>query len=470
MFARLRILCGLFFRPAPLLQTDKTELEDEDQSMPASFSNLNGARDALNVKMGPALSFVRITIEAKYNLATAATHYRKQNSIIAGLNFWRRAFEDWLLKRKELTRDEKVAADLLRLQHGAVYIWLSTCLNVNETAFDDYTANFNELVNLAASVIDTTTKSKEHSSPFSFEMGTIPPLCLVGFKCRHPVIRRRAIDLLLSSPRREGLWDAYRIGRVAERVLIHEEHGLYLHARRGGTHGRSFVTRELPQLTLQGEIKTNSACLNLFAEDQDRPAAYIPASRYPITAAREHHAHDLSNADGLEQRAELKSKLTTALTSGTINNLTSIASGGAPSDEPQQELSLPSELRLNYVRQGYGYQSHSSSGRQAKSSIDRSPLISGSVRDTLHFNSARVSFDGSANGTIWPSEMSRNTTTSRIQHSLPQDRPEEVSRIHEVRIAHEALPAGEAVLPLTFKWKPNGLKGDWHVWGEVLQL
>ncbi len=45
-------------------------------------------------------------------------------------------------------------------------------------------------------------------------------------KCRHPVIRRKAVALLYSSPRQEGVWDSILTARVAERLIGIEEAGL----------------------------------------------------------------------------------------------------------------------------------------------------------------------------------------------------------------------------------------------------
>ncbi len=45
-------------------------------------------------------------------------------------------------------------------------------------------------------------------------------------KCRHPVIRRKAVSLLYSSPRQEGIWDSILTARVAERLIGIEEAGL----------------------------------------------------------------------------------------------------------------------------------------------------------------------------------------------------------------------------------------------------
>ena len=61
---------------------------------------------------------------------------------------------------------------------------------------------------------------------FGFEIGAIAPLHLTAMKCRIPSIRRQAIAMLLSIPRREGCWDAMLLAKVDEWLLGIEEEKL----------------------------------------------------------------------------------------------------------------------------------------------------------------------------------------------------------------------------------------------------
>jgi hypothetical protein len=61
-----------------------------------------------------------------------------------------------------------------------------------------------------------------HFSP-SFELSPIVPLFIVACRCRDPFIRRRAIALLLSYRRREGVWDSLGAGMVAAQCMKREE-------------------------------------------------------------------------------------------------------------------------------------------------------------------------------------------------------------------------------------------------------
>ena len=54
-------------------------------------------------------------------------------------------------------------------------------------------------------------------------MTTHGPLYYVALKCRDGATRRKAIDLLIRSPRREGMWDGYVVGQFARHIAAVEE-------------------------------------------------------------------------------------------------------------------------------------------------------------------------------------------------------------------------------------------------------
>jgi hypothetical protein len=66
------------------------------------------------------------------------------------------------------------------------------------------------------------TQTPSRFSP-SFELSPIVPLFVVGCRCRDPILRRRAIKLLLNCRRREGVWDSLAAGMVASQCLKREE-------------------------------------------------------------------------------------------------------------------------------------------------------------------------------------------------------------------------------------------------------
>lgn len=53
----------------------------------------------------------------------------------------------------------------------------------------------------------------------------IPVLYIIGAKCRHPAVRRKALGILRRQPIREAVWDSVVVARVVERIMEIEEDG-----------------------------------------------------------------------------------------------------------------------------------------------------------------------------------------------------------------------------------------------------
>lgn len=72
---------------------------------------------------------------------------------------------------------------------------------------------------------DTSSTSRRAPPSFSpsFELSIIVPMFIAARRCRDPIIRRRAVALLLNSRRREGRWDSLGAGLVAAECLKKEE-------------------------------------------------------------------------------------------------------------------------------------------------------------------------------------------------------------------------------------------------------
>jgi len=60
---------------------------------------------------------------------------------------------------------------------------------------------------------------------FSLSLGLVAPLYITVSRCRDPTIRRRALHLLYTCNRKEGIWDSRLAARVAQRIVEVEEAG-----------------------------------------------------------------------------------------------------------------------------------------------------------------------------------------------------------------------------------------------------
>ena len=65
---------------------------------------------------------------------------------------------------------------------------------------------------------------KSGSTPkFALDVGCVIPLYLAGMKCSATSVRREAIELILTYPRIEGLWDSVVPGNIMQQILDVEE-------------------------------------------------------------------------------------------------------------------------------------------------------------------------------------------------------------------------------------------------------
>jgi len=73
---------------------------------------------------------------------------------------------------------------------------------------------FYEIIFVVHSLIDYEANVSPGKAKFRLEVSIVPALYLVATKCRSSSLHRQPIDLLLSSHRREGMWDSFLASKV----------------------------------------------------------------------------------------------------------------------------------------------------------------------------------------------------------------------------------------------------------------
>jgi hypothetical protein len=120
------------------------------------------------------------------------------------------------------------AANAMRICH----IVASMCLMLayqkdmdNEDVFKNHERLFSEIICLVTDIIDSSADESLGGDVVRFTLDgcVLGPLFFVAVRCRHKILRRKAISLLRLSRRLEGLWDSYFLAQVAERVMEIEE-------------------------------------------------------------------------------------------------------------------------------------------------------------------------------------------------------------------------------------------------------
>ncbi|TVY22417.1 hypothetical protein LHYA1_G008841 [Lachnellula hyalina] len=115
--------------------------------------------------------------------------------------------------------------NLLLVQYKVIYIWIRVCTTAEETATDSYHTDFEELVHYAEQIANSGVGMPTRQ-PLSFDIQILAPLYYTALKCRHPALRRRALEILQLAPRREALWNAHHAYVTAKRVIELEERHL----------------------------------------------------------------------------------------------------------------------------------------------------------------------------------------------------------------------------------------------------
>lgn len=117
------------------------------------------------------------------------------------------------------------AISILQIDHLLYRIKSSTCLERYETAFDKYDADFDDIVALSENMDNRATPATMCTG-FTIEIGNLLPLYFTSLKCRSRPIRKRALELLATANREEGVWNSAALAKLAEHAQYIEEEGL----------------------------------------------------------------------------------------------------------------------------------------------------------------------------------------------------------------------------------------------------
>lgn len=221
-FTALNIINSIFGRPSNGIYSNSNE---KPQYMDLFvFHNTVEARTALFDILNAGLSLMQSVGEARYWIETTEEQRMEQLRITNSVENWNLAFKD-LAKRctSSWTFTEIGGADLLRVVHLTTKLWFWTALSPYETEWDKHKDDYEKLLDIAERLVEHFTKPEKRTLAFSFELGCIPPLHFVAWKCRWPLIRRRALYLLDICERRECLFDSRFSYSVFSRIMQVEE-------------------------------------------------------------------------------------------------------------------------------------------------------------------------------------------------------------------------------------------------------
>jgi hypothetical protein len=122
-------------------------------------------------------------------------------------------------------RRSKLFAKTMVLHLRCCFQGLFTICSQNETDFDQHLPHFVEMVELSEFLMkELYPASQTPPEPkLSFDSYAVIPLYVTGHKCRDHTTRKKAISLLLTYPRREGVWDSIFAGKMTQWAMEVEE-------------------------------------------------------------------------------------------------------------------------------------------------------------------------------------------------------------------------------------------------------
>lgn len=191
------------------------------------YESMRLARKDLNTLMAEAHIFVCDVEEVK--LAHAFNNNKfwepplqwieEHQNLMQRMRQWRLAIK---CTEASLDRDEQELYHVGILAYEQYYVWVGVVLSMFETANDEYFENFANMIYHAEQLLKVF---RGVDIAFSFETRFIPMVGIMAHKCRHPILRRQAIDLLHRGPQRENLWTAENEVRAAWATVAFEESG-----------------------------------------------------------------------------------------------------------------------------------------------------------------------------------------------------------------------------------------------------
>ena len=205
---------------------------------PAIFPSLAEVRDALVYNWQKISYNSMILLNSTPDDPAAGTLHNRDSddsAVASRRGIWKRdaiaVTEQWsaaveafvTLRRGRLSENERIGVGILRIQKELAMSALLVQRGHwdDQMKWDEFVPNFAYIIAMAKTIVLPTPLPH-----FSLDVGIIGPLYEVASRCRDPVIRRDAINLLKISTRQEGVWNARLTARVAEKVVEIEEAGL----------------------------------------------------------------------------------------------------------------------------------------------------------------------------------------------------------------------------------------------------
>lgn len=196
---------------AEILSVDKDSFTPTE-FVPSYFRTLEEARDSLLQINGSVVAFARFNNSAKYTGSFTFADVADLHKLQDKLRLWSKAYYELRQRISSVLgtdQTQSAISAMVEITYTATSIWLATSLTPEQCAFDNFSASFRNIVDLAPRIIDSQIRSDgTDDSHRSTSWGTaiVPQLVFCAMLCRDPDIRRDALGLLPRCVDRYGLW------------------------------------------------------------------------------------------------------------------------------------------------------------------------------------------------------------------------------------------------------------------------
>jgi hypothetical protein len=195
------------------------------------FRSISSARQAITTLSAECMVFQR---DAGIHLRDFGGDKTPSQDFLAKQEGLRVQLARWLHAYTELCRNLRRASPPtsakfvnpepnLLIYHASTLILLAGCLTRHENVYDDHMAEFQTIVEMSNLILEALVRPNSGPPPFTFEMGVGLPLYLTVLKCRHPKLRRRALQLLQQAPPVQGFFKCPPAMALAGTLMALEE-------------------------------------------------------------------------------------------------------------------------------------------------------------------------------------------------------------------------------------------------------
>ncbi|EXJ58472.1 hypothetical protein A1O7_05897 [Cladophialophora yegresii CBS 114405] len=227
-FSRKAVFMGPLGRPIPLKWNIHPAKETLLPSMKSSLAVLEDAKAQLESLMYQSYEVVRVGHLLYHDDYEMQKLKPRQELHLKAVQQWKDTFHQLCVNGQGDERGCIVSTLLMYWE--MCYILLAVCTSPLQTSFDKHMNGFAAIVDDAQIVLQCIAASDKEGQELLRDGDVIPPLLFTATKCRDPILRRKALQLLRQAPYRTGLWSSVASPGLVEKMIAVEEDGVHFSA------------------------------------------------------------------------------------------------------------------------------------------------------------------------------------------------------------------------------------------------